>query len=191
MKIIEIVPYDENWPREFARIAEPLRATLREVALRIDHIGSTSVPGLAAKDIIDVQVTVRDFDVPLEAVLSLLGYMRVLDINGDHLPPQVSGPASEWEKRYFQPPEGQRPTHLHVRAQGRANQRYALLFRDYLRAYPVAAGAYGEIKRALARYHPENWDAYYDIKDPVCDVIWSAAEEWTKMTGWEPGPSDA
>ena len=86
---------------------------------------------------------------------------------------------------------GQRPTHLHVRAQGRANQRYALLFRDYLRAYPVAAGAYGEIKRALARYHPENWDAYYDIKDPVCDVIWSAAEEWTKMTGWEPGPSDA
>ena len=191
MKIIEIVPYDENWPREFARIAGPLRATLREVALRIDHIGSTSVPGLAAKDIIDVQVTVRDFDVPLEAVLSLLGYMRVLDINGDHLPPQVPGPASEWEKRYFQPPEGQRPTHLHVRAQGRANQRYALLFRDYLRAHPVAAGAYGEIKRALARYHPENWDAYYDIKDPVCDVIWSAAEEWTKMTGWEPGPSDA
>src|SRR2546423_13486578 len=106
MKIIEIVPYDENWPREFARIAGPLRATLREVALRIDHIGSTSVPGLAAKDIIDVQVTVRDFDVPLEAVLSLLGYMRVLDINGDHLPPQVLGPASEWEKRYFQPPEG-------------------------------------------------------------------------------------
>jgi len=191
MKSIEIVPYDENWPREFARIAGPLRATLREVALRIDHIGSTSVPGLAAKDIIDVQVTVRDFDVPLEAVLSLLGYMRVLDINGNHLPPQVPGPASEWEKRYFQPPEGQRPTHLHVRAQGRANQRYALLFRDYLRTHPVAAGAYGEIKLALARYHPENLDAYYDIKDPVCDVIWSAAEEWTKMTGWEPGPSDA
>ena len=156
MKIIEIVPYDENWPREFARIAEPLRATLREVALRIDHIGSTSVPGLAAKDIIDVQMTVRDFDAPFEALLGSLGYIRRLDINRDHLPPQVLGPASEWEKRYFQPPEGQRPTHLHVRAQGRANQRYALLFRDYLRAYPVAAGAYGEIKRALARYHPEN-----------------------------------
>ena len=155
MKIIEIVPYDENWPREFARIAGPLRATLREVALRIDHIGSTSVPGLAAKDIIDVQVTVRDFDVPLEAVLSLLGYMRVLDINGNHLPPQVPGPASEWEKRYFQPPEGQRPTHLHVRAQGRANQRYALLFRNYLRTHPVAAGAYAEIKRSLARHQPE------------------------------------
>lgn len=52
MKIIELVPYDENWPREFARIAGPLRAALGEVALRIDHIGSTSVPGLAAKDVI-------------------------------------------------------------------------------------------------------------------------------------------
>jgi GrpB-like predicted nucleotidyltransferase (UPF0157 family) len=189
MKIIEIVSYDENWPREFAEIAGPLRATLGEVALRIDHIGSTSVPGLAAKDVIDVQVTVRDFDAPLEALLSSLGYNRLFNINDDHLPPQVPGPASEWEKRYFQPPKDQRPTHLHVRAHGRANQRYALLFRDYLRAHPVAADAYAEIKRALARYHPENWEAYYDIKDPVCDVIWSAAEEWSRMTGWEPGPS--
>jgi GrpB-like predicted nucleotidyltransferase (UPF0157 family) len=176
LKIIEIVPYDENWPREFAEIAGPLRATLGEVALRIDHIGSTSV---------------RDFDAPLEDLLNSLGYIRLFNINGDHLPPQVLGPASEWEKRYFQPPKDRRPMHLHVRAHGRVNQRYALLFRDYLRAHPVAAGAYAEIKRALARYHPENWDAYYDIKDPVCDVIWSAAEEWTKMAGWEPGPTDA
>ena len=191
MKMIKIVPYNENWPHEFAEIAGPLRATLGEVALRIDHIGSTAVPGLAAKDIIDVQVTVRDFAVPFETLLGSLGYIRRLDINRDHLPPQVFGPANEWEKRYFQPPEGQRPTNLHVRAQGRANQSYALLFRDYLRTPPVATGAYAEIKRALAHYHPENWDAYYDIKDPVCDVIWSAAEEWVKMTGWEPGSSDA
>jgi GrpB-like predicted nucleotidyltransferase (UPF0157 family) len=191
MKMIKIVPYDENWPHEFAQIARPLRTTLGEVALRIDHIGSTAVPGLAAKNVIDIQVTVRDFDAPFEALLGSLGYIRRLDINRDHLPPQVPGPASEWEKRYFQPPEGQRPTNLHVRVQGRANQRYALLFRDYLRTHSVAAGAYAEIKRALASYHPENWDAYYDIKDPVCDVIWSAAQEWAKMTGWEPGPSDA
>lgn len=191
MKRIEIVPYDENWPREFVEIAVQLRAALGEVALRIDHIGSTSVPGLAAKDVIDVQVTVRDFAAPLEVLLSSPGYIRLPDINEDHLPPQVSGPASEWEKRYFQPPDGQRPTNLHVRAHGRANQRYALLFRDYLRTHPVAANAYAEIKRALAHYHPENWDAYYDVKDPVCDVIWSAAEEWARMTNWEPGPSDA
>src|SRR5437867_2171644 len=89
MKIIEIMPYDQNWPHEFAEIARPLRATLGEAALRIDHIGSTAVPGLAAKDVIDVQVTVRDFDAPFEALLGSLGYIRRLDINRDHLPPQV------------------------------------------------------------------------------------------------------
>src|SRR5712692_7484288 len=130
--MITIVAYDTSWPEAFIAVAQPLRTALGELALRIDHIGSTSVPGLAAKDVIDVQVTVRDFGAPLEALLKSLGYIRLFNINDDHLPPRVPGPASEWEKRYFQPPEGQRPTHLHVRAHGRANQRYALLFRDYL-----------------------------------------------------------
>ena len=66
-----------------------------------------------------------------------------------------------------------------------------LLFRDYLRAHPVAAGAYAQIKLQLARYGPEDWDHYYDIKDPVCDVIIAAAEDWARATGWAPGPSDA
>ena len=59
------------------------------------------------------------------------------------------------------------------------------LFRDYLRTHAIAAGAYAEIKRALVRYHPENWDAYYDIKDPVCDVIWSAAKASTSPASSE------
>src|SRR5438094_1092058 len=114
MKIIEIVPYDENWPREFARIAEPLRATLREVALRIDHIGSTSVPGLAAKDVIDVQVTVRDLTPDLEGAFGRAGYSR-LDYNRDHRPPTAQGPDRDWEKQMYRPPAGARPTNIHVR----------------------------------------------------------------------------
>jgi len=139
MNIIEIVPYDEDWPREFAEIAGPLRVALGEVALRIDHIGSTSVPGLAAKDVIDMQVTVQDFDVPLEALLSSLGYIRRLDINGDHLPPLVIGLASEWEKRYFQPPEGQRPSHLACASArtGKPTLRAAL---PRLSAHPSSSG---------------------------------------------------
>ena len=109
----------------------------------------------------------------------------------DHLPPHTSGPASEWEKRYFKPPPGMRPMHLHVRAEGRANQRYALLFREFLRAHLLAAEAYAQIKRALARSQPYDWDLYYDVKDPVCDVIISGAEEWAQATSWQPGPSDA
>ena len=69
---------------------------------------------------------------------------------------------------------------------GRANQRYPLLFRDYLRAHPLARDAYAIIKQQLARYYPQDENAYYNIKDPVCDLIWSAAEEWAQSTDWKP-----
>ena len=62
--MITIVAYDTSWPEAFISVAQPLRTALGELALRIDHIGSTSVPGLAAKDVIDVQVTVATLDVP-------------------------------------------------------------------------------------------------------------------------------
>ena len=67
MPLIEIVPYNPKWPTRFLEIAEQLRATFGAAALRIDHIGSTSVPGLAAKDIIDLQVTLRELDRDLAA----------------------------------------------------------------------------------------------------------------------------
>jgi GrpB-like predicted nucleotidyltransferase (UPF0157 family) len=73
---------------------------------------------------------------------------------------------------------------------GRANQRYAVLFRDYLRANPAMAVAYGQVKLALAAYHADDVEAYYAIKDPVCDVIMGGAEDWAATTGWVPGPSD-
>ena len=184
--MIEIVPYNPNWPEEFQRLAVPLRQALGQQALRVDHIGSTSVPDLAAKDIIDIQVSVAAFTPQLESALRSLGYQRRTDITADHRPPRAIGPDSEWEKWYFRPPAEQRPTHLHVRIHNRANQRYALLFRDYLRSHPPAASAYAIIKQQLARYHPSNVDAYYDIKDPVCDLIWQAAQEWATTISWQP-----
>ena len=189
---IEIVPYDARWPAEFRRIGEPLREALGELALRIDHIGSTSVPGLAAKDIVDVQVTVATLNATaLLAALAPLGYALRPDITGDHIPPGWHGSPDEWRKLYFRAPPEQRPTHLHVRQAGRANQRYALLFRDYLRANPVARAAYAQIKMALARLHPTDQDAYYAVKDPACDIIIVAAEDWAAVTDYVPGPSEA
>jgi GrpB-like predicted nucleotidyltransferase (UPF0157 family) len=185
--MIEIAPYCSDWPKAFAEIAAHLRSVLGDLALSIDHIGSTSVPGLAAKDIIDVQITIPG-DVSFEkfeAAMAAAGYVQKHGICYDHRPPGVEGPDSEWEKRLFGLPAGSRPANLHVRQAGRANQRYALLFRDYLRAHPAAAAAYAEVKRKLAHYHPEDRTAYVEIKDPVCDVIMAAAEEWAARISWK------
>lgn len=190
--MITIVPYDTSWPEAFTTVAQPLRTALGELALRIDHIGSTAVPGLAAKDIIDVQVTVEDFTCTpqLVAALGSLGYTRVLEINRDHQPPLYQGPATDWEKRYFRPPANQRPTHLHIRALGRPNQRYPILFRDYLRTHPIASAAYAQIKLNLSQRHPDDQEFYYDIKDPLCDIVIDAAEDWARVISWQLGPSD-
>lgn len=189
--IIKIVSYDANWPYEFAWIAATLRQALGDHAERIDHIGSTAVPGLVAKDIIDIQVTISQFDPMVERALAALGYKRNVAITADHVPPLFNGPSNEWDKWYFRPPIEQRPMHLHVRVGGRANQRYALLFRDYVRAHPVTASAYGLIKRQLAQAAPTDLEFYYDVKDPVCDIIWDAAEDWARTTAWIPARSDA
>jgi GrpB-like predicted nucleotidyltransferase (UPF0157 family) len=190
----ELSPYRPEWPGEFREIAARLRGSLGPLALRVDHIGSTAVPGLTAKDRIDIQVTVADFspaaDARLTDALTALGYAPAPDVTRDHQPPGDTSPESEWEKRYFRPPAGQRATNLHVRAEGRANQRYALLFRDYLRACPPAASAYAELKRRLAAYVGPDRDAYVEIKDPACDLIMVGAEAWAATVGWMPGPSD-
>jgi GrpB-like predicted nucleotidyltransferase (UPF0157 family) len=182
--MIEIVPYNPEWPREFDKIAANVRNALGSLALRVDHIGSTSVPGLDAKDIIDVQVSVGRFDEALDAAFQSIGYILRADISSDHQPPGAVGGALDWEKRYYQPPAGQRPTHMHVRILSHANQRYPILFRDYLRTHPAVASGYAAFKRCLASYFPEDRVSYTLIKDPVCDVIIAAAEEWSQATQW-------
>lgn len=183
---VVIQPYSPEWPSEFETVRAHLQDGLGDVAARIDHIGSTSVPGLAAKDVIDVQVSVADLaDQRLVPAFEKLG-ATATDITSDHAPPGYQSEPSAWEKRYFRPPASWRPTHIHVREAGRANTRYALLFRDYLRHSAPAAGAYAQIKVALSRLHPEDVDAYYAVRDPVCDLIMDAAEHWADGTDWSP-----
>ncbi len=184
VRAIQIVEYRPGWVDEFDTIASGLRDAFGPLALRIDHIGSTSVPGLAAKDIIDVQVTVADFTPELEERFARAGYTRRPDITRDHVPPTWQGSARDWEKQYYQPEGDARRIHVHVRRAGSANGRYALLFRDYLRAHPLAAAAYAQVKVALARHGPADWDLYYDVKDPVCDIIMAGAEDWVAAAGW-------
>lgn len=188
--MVVIIPYQESWSAEFQAIAAALRRGLAELALRIDHIGSTSVPELPAKDVIDIQITVAALDHHIISALNALGYVPSEGIRRDHRPANFVGPESEWDKLLFQPPDDQRRANIHVRAQGRANQRYALLFRDYLRAHPSTAGAYAVLKRRLAQ-HLADPQTYPDVKDPAVDLIYFAAEDWAMATVWKPGPTDA
>lgn len=187
--MISLSPYQSRWPSEFEDLGTRLRRHLGALALRIDHIGSTSVPGLAAKDIIDIQVTVAELRPTVEEAIVAAGYCRLRYLS-DHVPPAGNSDPGQWLKWVFHE-EGGRRVNLHVRIEGRANQRYALLFRDYLVANPLVSQAYGQVKAGLIKHHPEDdMEAYYDIKDPVCDIIMGGAENWAEATEWTPGKSD-
>lgn len=189
--MIEIFPYQPRWRDEFLDIGGRIRVALGNLALRVDHIGSTSVPKLAAKDIIDIQVTLPDFE-QLEAVRAKLeeaGFVFRFYGIYDHAPAGWDTTEREWEKAFFREADGQRRVNMHLRAQGRANQRYALLFRDFLRAAPKVAAGYAAVKVQLAKYL-DDITPYVEIKDPVVDIIIVQAEEWAERTGWVVGASD-
>jgi GrpB-like predicted nucleotidyltransferase (UPF0157 family) len=177
---IGVAAYDQAWPVRFIELGRDLRAGLGAVALRIDHIGSTSVPGLAAKPIIDIQVSVADFE-PLAAYrlpLEQLGYRYRAD-------------NPERTKRYFREPPGRRRTHVHVRRAGSFSEQWALLFRDYLRAHREAAAEYAAVKQRLALRFRDDRRAYVDAKGPLLWEIIRRADEWAQAQGWLPGSSDA
>ena len=179
-RIIYIARYDTAWPARFGELATAMREALGDVAVRIDHIGSTSVPALAAKPVIDIQVSVWNlepvdpFRIPLEG----LGYVC-----------RLSNP--ELTKRYFREPPGQPRTHIHVRRAGSFSEQYPLLFRGYLRHHPQSAGEYERVKRQLADQFPHDGLGYTNAKGTVVWEIIRRADEWSQQSGWEPGPSDA
>lgn len=179
---VRIVPYDANWPELFQRLAYQLREALGSVALRIDHIGSTSVPQMAAKPVIDIQISVADFDplVVYQIPLEQLGYIFRAD-------------NPELTKRYFRETPGQRRVHIHVRRAGSFSEQLVLLFRDYLRVHSDVALQYAQLKIDLARHHSyiEDHIAYTEAKDPFIWKVIALADKWAQQTGWISGPSDA
>lgn len=177
---IEIVPYAPEWPDRFRKLGEDLRRALGSVATRIDHIGSTAIPGLAAKPVIDIQVSVVSFE-PFDAIrqpLERIGYRWRAD-NPD------------LTKRYFRELPGTQRTHIHVRRTGSWSEQAALLFRDYLRCHPDRAAEYAAVKRELAERFRHARAAYVDGKSPIIWHIMRAASDWSQEVGWEPGASDA
>lgn len=138
--VLEIVPYDPNWPRIFSAERDRIAAALGALALRIDHHGSTSVPGLAAKPIIDIQVSVERLH-PIGAYaprFAQLGYI--------HMP----HPDDAFCPFFHRPAAWPHTHHVHVVQSGGDEERRTLAFRDYLRDHIDTARAYADLKRRLA-----------------------------------------
>ena len=139
--MIKIVPYDSLWPSLFEAEATAIRDAMGRLALRIEHVGSTAVPGLAAKPVIDIQVSVATLE-PLTAYsgwLARIGYR--------HIP---LGPF-DLVYPFFQKPEEWPSTHhVHLCGAGSDQEHRHLAFRDYLRSHAVVAAEYVELKRTLA-----------------------------------------
>jgi GrpB-like predicted nucleotidyltransferase (UPF0157 family) len=176
---VQIVPYREEWPEIFRTLGSSLRSALGDVAIRIDHVGSTAVPGLSAKPIIDVQISVPALEPPDP-------YRRPIE----HLGFVFRANNPERTKRYFREPVGRRRTHIHVRRSGSWAEQFALLFRDYLRVHPDDAERYERLKRRLADKYRYERQAYTDAKAHFIREIMGRADRWSQEVGWEPGPSD-
>ena len=171
---IEVVDYDPVWPTRFEQWRDRLSVGLGPAARRIEHVGSTAVPGLAAKPVIDIQVTVEDLE-------DEASYVPAIEGLGVALRSRETG------HRYFRPAgDAPRDVQIHVYAPGSPGERAHLLFRDYLRASPAAASAYASAKQAAADEYRDDRIAYNEAKSGVILDLLVDAEAWAARTGWRP-----
>jgi dephospho-CoA kinase len=171
-----LVPADPAWAAQAARIRARLNTACGHRALRIDHIGSTAVDGMDARDVIDMQITVASLESADELADDLLraGYPRVESVTSD-VSFDVNIDNSLWHKRFHASADPGRPTHIHIRVEGWPNQRFALLFVDWLNANPGVRTDYATAKRAnttqqwFGAAHPRAW-------------AWAEATGWTQVS---------
>lgn len=188
---------DPTWPAQARRIIARIEAACGSKALRVDHIGSTAVPALDAKDAIDIQVTVESLAVADELAQALLpmGYPRIDNTVGDIVKPEArstvesydhSDDAVLWHKRIHGSADPGRPTYLHLRVDGWPNQQFALLFVDWLKANPDEQASYLAAKRQIAAQEHPTSASYADAKEPWFAEGYRRAWQWADAVNWRP-----
>lgn len=178
---VTVHPYDAQWPAEATALAQVL-TTLVPGARAVEHIGSTAVPGMAAKDCLDMMLIVDDLkDSGADPALTAAGYRRRPE-PWNNVEEAVD---RQWPKLVFAPPPGSRPCNIHIRLRGSGTARLALLFRDHLRANPARTQWWSELKVAAAR-HTSSLAEYGQLKLPAWRLLMELAESWARDTGWEP-----
>jgi GrpB-like predicted nucleotidyltransferase (UPF0157 family) len=181
--VIQIDDYDAEWPERVLEISGILTATLAELAVRVEHVGSTSVPGLPAKPILDIDV-VYDRGATLAEVVDLLatlGYEHQGDLGipgreafrrpSDDVP--RAGTGRTWPAH-----------HLYACRDDSSELLRHIAFRDYLRQHPETVREYGELKRRLAQRHATDREAYTEAKTEFVEAILRLAAQ--PSAGHEP-----
>ena len=163
-KHVAVLPYDEQWKQDFRKIKAELADALGQLAIRIEHVGSTSVQGLSAKPIIDIDVVIKDYTI-LEDVISALseiGYQHRGDLG------IVGREAFRYDGK-----EHLQKHHLYVCPEDSPELRRHIAFRDYLRTHPEAVRDYSRIKEEGAKRYPDDMERYIEHKSPFIEKIYA------------------
>lgn len=163
-KKVIVLPYDPQWAADFEAIRRELAEALGDLAVSIEHVGSTAVPGLSAKPIIDLDVVIEDYAAFPGVVerLAGIGYIH----EGD-----LGIPEREAFKYEYKP--HLRKHHLYVCPRDSRELKRHLTFRDYLRSHPEAVKRYGQIKEQCAKLYPEDIDGYIAWKTPCIEELYA------------------
>lgn len=163
--VVRLAPYTLEWHRRFEEEKALLQASIGQYVLEIQHVGSTSIPGMTAKPIIDIAVAVESFEEATVCIgpLDALGY----EYRGEYGIP----------RRHYFVKGDPRTYHLHMNEIGSRAWENQVLFRDYLIAHPQLAEEYAALKVDLAQRHPTNREAYVDEKAPFIERVLRMARE--------------
>lgn len=163
-KRVVVLPYDEQWKQDFLNIKDELADALGQLATAIEHVGSTSVEGLSAKPVIDIDVVIRDRTLLDDVIAALrkIGYQHEGDLS-------IAGR----EAFRYDGKEHLRKHHLYVCPADSPELKRHIAFRDYLRTHPDAAREYGRIKEEGARRYPDDIDRYIEYKSPFIERIYA------------------
>lgn len=167
MRKVEVCSYQEEWPLLFEKEAEKLQRVFRNELIAIHHIGSTSVPGLQAKPVIDMLPVVND----IQLVANYNQKMRELDYE----------PMGEYEipgRRFFRKGGDKRTHHIHIFQIGSDEITRHLAFRDYLRKHPEDKKRYGDLKMKLAQQFPDDMESYIKGKERLVKEIERKGLTW-------------
>lgn len=167
MRRVSVSEYSETWPEKFAVEADKLRMVFGSEVITVHHIGSTAVPGLAAKPVIDLMPVVKTIESVdgFNEKMSTLGY----DAKGEN---GIAG------RRYFQKGGDERSHHVHMYKDGSYEIIRHLAFRDYLRNFPGKAEEYGRLKQQLARRFPNDIESYINGKHEFAVKLEREALGW-------------